>query len=109
VEKNGTAMEYKAGSRWKSTVCGTEVVVVRPPTAPVTLACGGADLVPLGDDAPSGGTLDPALAEGTKLGKRYSDEAVGIEVLCTKPGDGTLTVDGRPLGLQGAKPLPASD
>ena len=102
-------MEYKAGSRWKSAVCATEVVVVRPPNAPVTLACGGEALVALDEDAPAGLTLDAALADGSKLGKRYTDEAVGIEVLCTKPGDGTLTVDGRPLQLQGAKPLPASD
>ena len=40
------------------------------------------------------------------LGKRYADEASGIELLCTKPGPGPLAVDGRPLVVKGAKPLP---
>jgi hypothetical protein len=53
--------------------------------------------------------LDPNLAGGTTLGKRYVDESSGLEVLCTKAGTGTLTLDGTPLTLQGAKPLPASD
>jgi hypothetical protein len=43
------------------------------------------------------------------LGKRYADESSGLEVLCTKPGPGPLTVDGRPLEVKGPKPLPASD
>jgi hypothetical protein len=30
-------------------------------------------------------------------------------VLCTKAGNGTLALDGKPLVLQVAKPLPASD
>ena len=39
---------------------------------------------------------DDALAGGTLLGKRYADEPTGLEVLCTKSGAGTITVDGRP-------------
>jgi hypothetical protein len=30
-------------------------------------------------------------------------------VLCTKAGRGTLALDGEPLVIQAAKPLPASD
>jgi hypothetical protein len=101
-------MELPAGSRWKSTVCTTEVVVVRPPDAPRSLGCGGAEMVALDADG-GGGTIDPALAGGTQMGKRYADEASGIELLCTKAGDGTLTLDGTPIELKGAKPLPASD
>jgi|SRR5579875_1144538 len=101
-------MELTAGSRWKSAVCDTEVVVVRPPDRPGSLGCGGADMVPLGTDAPRG-TPDPSLSEGTQLGKRYTDESTGIELLCTKAGTGTLTFDGTPLVLKGAKPLPSSD
>lgn len=56
------------------------------------------------DAVPSGG-----LDETTLLGKRYADDAQGLEVLCTKSGAGTLTVDGAPMQLKGAKPLPASD
>jgi hypothetical protein len=43
------------------------------------------------------------------MGKRFADEETGLEVLCVKPGAGTLTVDGRPIGAKEAKKLPASD
>jgi len=101
----------KAGSRWCSTVDTTEVVVVKSPAEPVTLECGGAPMVPQGE-APSGGngTVDPAHAGGTLLGKRYVDDGdLGLEVLCTKAGPGSLSVGGRPLVQKEAKPLPSSD
>jgi hypothetical protein len=101
-------MELSAGSRLKSRVCDTQVVVVRPPDAPKELGCGGEEMVPL-DAETAMGTLDPSLAGGTQLGKRYADEDSGIEVLCTKAGNGTLTLDGVPLEIKGAKPLPSSD
>jgi hypothetical protein len=47
--------------------------------------------------------------DGTLLGKRYADEDLGVEVLCTKAGTGTLALDGTPLPIKAAKPLPASD
>ncbi len=53
--------------------------------------------------------MDPALADPTLLGKRYEDEVSGLEVLCSKGGDGTLTLDDRPLVVKSAKPLPSSD
>lgn len=101
-------MELAAGSRWKSVVCDTEVVVVRPPDSPKVLGCGGADMAPIAGDAPRG-AIDPALSDGTLLGKRYAEEASGIEILCTKAGQGTLTLDGERLEIKGAKPLPSSD
>ncbi len=60
-------------------------------------------------DRPADAELDPTLAGGTEIGKRYVDEETQVEVLCTKAGSGSLTVDGRPLVIKGAKPLPASD
>jgi hypothetical protein len=101
-------MELTAGSRWKSTVSETEIVIVRPTEGDHSLGCGGAEMVPVGS-AGSGGSLDPALAEPSLLGKRYEDEASGLEVLCSKGGEGTLTIDGSPLALKSAKPLPSSD
>ena len=65
-------------------------------------------MVPM-DAATGGGNLDPGLAEPTVLGKRYTDEPSGLEVLCTKGGDGSLTFDGAPMPVKGAKPLPSSD
>jgi hypothetical protein len=52
---------------------------------------------------------DPAWSGGTLLGKRYGRDDLGLEVLCTKPGAGSLSVGGQPLETAHAKPLPASD
>ena len=43
------------------------------------------------------------------MGKRYADDKSGIELLCTKGGAGALFLNGEPLGLKEAKPLPSSD
>jgi hypothetical protein len=102
------AMELAAGSRWKSAVSDTEVIVVRPAEGDCRLGCGGVDMVPIGTET-SGQAPAPALAEPTLLGKRYSDESSGLEVLCTRGGDGALTLDGEQMLIKGAKPLPSSD
>lgn len=102
-------MDIKPGSRWRSAVCNTEVIVVRAPKEPLNLGCGGVDLIAFGQEAPAGVTLDPANADGTQLGKRYADEDAGTELLCTKPGAGSLTIDGVRMPLKDAKPLPSSD
>ena len=102
-------MELKPGSRWKSAVCTTEVVIVRPPKVPVSLQCGGQPMVALADAAPQGLELSPDFAGGTSVGKRYFNEAAGIEVLGSKAGKGSLGVDGRALTIKEAKALPASD
>ena len=102
-------MQLTVGSRWKSTVCDSQVIVVRAPSDDVELACGGQPMVPADGDVVASGSVDPAWAEGTQLGKRYADDDLGLEVLCTKPGAGSLAVNGVPLGLKDAKPLPSSD
>jgi hypothetical protein len=43
------------------------------------------------------------------MGKRYTNAAGDVEILCTKPGEGGLAVDGELLTVKGAKPLPSSD
>jgi hypothetical protein len=101
--------EIKPGSRWKSAVCDTEVVVVRSPSTPVALACGGAPMVAHNAPAPAGGTLDSRFAGGSLLGKRYADAASGIELLCVKTGAGSVTVDDWIVAAKEAKKLPASD
>ena len=101
-------MELKAGVQLKSAVSSTEVVVVRAPKEEVTLTCGGAAMADAGEPAVRA-EPDPSLMGGTQIGKRYVDEGDTLELLCTKPGDGTLAVDGRALELKSAKPLPSSD
>lgn len=102
-------MRLTAGARLRSVVCDAEVIVVKAPDADVVLECGGQAMLTPTDGPPPGMALDPGRAGGTQLGKRYRDEALGLEVLCTKGGRGELTVDGRALPLASPKPLPASD
>lgn len=102
-------MELKPGSRWRSAVCDAELVVVRPPKTPVTLECGGAPVIPHGEARPEGGAVAADHAGGSQAGKRFADAETGLEVLCTKAGAGSLSIDGRPIGATEAKKLPASD
>lgn len=96
-------MQTKPGLKLRSTACSTEVVVVRPAAGDVELTCCGAPMTDQDVAATASAT------DGVLLGKRYTDEDTGIEVLCTKPGAGELAVDGRVLALKGSKPLPSSD
>jgi hypothetical protein len=102
------AGKFRAGQQLVSAVDSTAVIIIRAPAEEVTLTCGGVEM-----KAPDGpaqaAQADPALMGGTQIGKRYVDDADTIQVLCTKAGDGTLALDGTPLQLQAAKPLPASD
>jgi hypothetical protein len=102
------AVKFRAGQRLVSAVDSTAVIIVRATAEEGDLTCGGVAMV--APDAPAqAAEPDPALMGGTQIGKRYVDEADTLQVLCTKGGDGTLALDGRPLQLQAAKPLPASD
>lgn len=101
--------QIKPGTRLRSAVCASEVMVVAAPKdAEVDLCCGGAAMLDVGAE-PTGDAPSPDFATGTQLGKRYVNEAGTLEVLCTKPGDGSLSADGAALTIKGAKPLPASD
>lgn len=102
-------MKLRPGQRLHSAVCETQLVVVRAPSAAVDVRCGGAPLLEDGQEPEGGARLDPALGEGPLLGKRYADDETGLELLCTRAGKGALTVDGRPLLVKAAKPLPSSD
>jgi hypothetical protein len=102
-------MELKPGSRWKSAVCDAEVVVVRATKDPVVLECGGHPMGAMGAGRPEGLQMAADRADGIQVGKRYFDEETGTEVLCSKAGAGSLSMNGRPLQLRAAKQLPASD
>ena len=95
----------KPGSKLKSAVCDTEVMVIKGSN--VVVECGGA---PMADDRPADRKpINPAFAEGTKMGKRYVDAAGTVELLCVKAGQGSLSIAGAALLLKDAKPLPSSD
>jgi hypothetical protein len=100
--------QLKAGTRLKSAVCATEVMVIAVPGPDVELTCGGAPLLAVGEEQ-AGATLSPDAAKGTQIGKRYTNEAGDVELLCTKPGEGSLAAAGAPLLIKSAKPLPSSD
>lgn len=102
----------KIGSRLRSTVCSTEVIVVKAPAEEVVVECGGAPMEVLtgsGGGAPAGALQGPGDVPGTLVGKRYGSDDLGLELLCTKAGKGSLTAAGEPLGVRGTKHLPSSD
>ena len=69
---------------------------------------GGAPMVVAGE-AITQTEIDPGFADGTAMGKRYGGDDLPVELLCTKPGPGTLSIGTEPLPLKEAKALPASD
>lgn len=99
--------DLDVGNRLCSTVCDTEIIVVRGPSGLVELGCGGHPMT--ANSVRALGSPEPGADGGTVLGKRYVDEQTGLEVLCTKPGTGSLAVDGRALTIKAPQSLPASD
>jgi hypothetical protein len=102
-------MKVTAGSRWKSAVCATEVVVVKGVPQDAEFQCGGKAMLATTAERPAGAAPAAGMDAGTLLGKRYGDDASGLEVLCVKGGGGTLGLDGRALVLRATKALPSSD
>ena len=100
--------EYKPGTRLRSAVCTTEVVIIAA-TGQFLLRCGGAPLLAEGETPTAAVALDAGAAPGTLLGKRYTNDSGSLELLCVKPGAGSLAADGVALQIKGAKPLPSSD
>lgn len=102
-------MQLKPGSRWKSAVCDTEVVVVKPSKVEAQLECGGLSMAPAGTARDAAAKPAAGADGGSLLGKRYGDDTTGLELLCTKAGAGSLSIDGRALVVREANRLPSSD
>jgi hypothetical protein len=102
-------MQLKPGTRLESATCDAQVVVVKAPKddADVDLRCGGEPMRPAGE----GGDRLPVSLEGDAvlLGKRYADDELGLELLCSQAGAGVLTIGDTPILIKGSKPLPSSD
>ena len=101
--------KLKPGSRIRSAVCATEVMVVAAPAEDMELTCGGAPMIALDAEPTASTEISPDAKGGTKIGKRYVDAEGTIELLCTKPGEGALGLRGELLVTKEAKPLPSSD
>jgi hypothetical protein len=102
-------MVLKTGMRLKSAVCSLEAIIIRAPKVEGVLSCGAAPLLPFTESGGDVAPLEQDEPDRALAGKRYIDEAVDMEVLCTKSGRGALSFDGRVLTPKEAKPLPASD
>lgn len=102
-------VEVKPGARLRSSVCTTEVIVVRAPKGPLDLRCGGEPVLAVGAEAAIDLTVKPPFDAGTLLGKRYTVEGLDLELLCTKAGTGSLSLGDTALVVKSAKPLPSSD
>ena len=99
-------MNLKPGLRLKSQVSEAEIVVIKG-SGDHELACGGVPVVGLDEPVAGGEPSDGSVT--ILLGKRYTDAGDTVEVLCTKPGVGALSLDGEVLEVKSAKALPASD
>ncbi len=94
----------KPGSKIKSQVCDTEVMVIKCGAGEIQ--CGGTAMAA---DKSAGGEPAAGFDGGSLMGKRYVDAGGAFELLCVKGGKGSLAVDGTLLTIKDAKPLPASD
>ncbi|MFA5941035.1 MAG: hypothetical protein WC809_16895 [Sinimarinibacterium sp.] len=103
------ATALKAGARFKSAVCDTQVMVVKAPAGEHELRCGGVDMLGATAAAPAGVAMDAAHGNGTLIGKRYVNTDESLELLCTKGGQGSLSLGGTALEVKQAKQLPSSD
>ena len=101
------AIVVKPGTRLYSAVCDGQLIVVRSPAEPVELTIGGVPARTTPGEAGAAASAEPG--SGTVIGKRYTDSAGVVELLCTKPGQGVPALDGVQLEIKDAKPLPASD
>jgi hypothetical protein len=103
-------VQWTPGSRLKSVVCDTEVVVVRPPTgATAVISCGGRPMVAHGADVDRRQPTVEGHEGPTVLGKRYGVEGDQVEVLVTKVGAGALGLNEALMTTKDPKPLPSSD
>ena len=71
----------KPGLRLKSAVCATEVMVIRGLPGEAQLECGGREMLAVTEPAPADARPDPALAQGSLIGKRYVDAEERYELL----------------------------
>ena len=103
----------KPGIRLKSSVCETQIMLVKGKGGN-DACCGGVAMQELNATGSPTTQLDPdaGFAAGTLMGKRYVNSDGSIEALCTKPGLGSLSLGPNLdslLQIKQTEALPASD
>jgi hypothetical protein len=102
------SLALRPGLRVYSAISDVELVVVAKPNRDAVLTCEGVPMLASRPDPAPQVAASPSDV-GPRLGKRYWDESSGLEVLCTRPGAGTLAFDGVELVARSARALPSSD
>jgi len=102
-------IQLQPGKRYRSAVCDAEMVVVKAPGDEVDLRAGGHPVVSVDDERPEGLSVESGFEGELAVGKRYTDEAGTLEILCTKAGASALSIGDELLARKDAKPLPSSD
>lgn len=98
-------VNLRPGVRLFSSACTTEIMVVKG-SGDFDLRCGGK---PMATEPVERGEPQEPHVEGTLMGKRYVNSDGSLEVLCTKPGSGSLSLAKEPLRYKESKALPSSD
>lgn len=101
--------QLKPGARLRSAVCSTEIIVIKAPSNPLELSCGGAAMLEPPGPPDAGAAPAPGADGSTAMGKRYVNADSSLEVLCTRAGAGSLFADRAPLGFRESRALPSSD
>jgi len=76
-------------------------MVVKAPARDVALTCGGVPVLELAAPDAPGGSVDPAHKQGTQMGKRYTNAADDVELLCTKPARAVSPSTAKPWWSRG--------
>jgi len=88
---------HLTGTTWGVTG-GVSVLVRRAPDRDGKLTCTHeAKIAVLSPSLPPACGVAPAPAGSLRPGMRLTDPVSGLEVVCTRPGEGVLAYDGRPL------------
>lgn len=95
------------GTRLKSAVCTTEIMIITAPADDIEINCGGEPMDPDGEG--NGGAVHQDHSDGSILGKRYTNEEGTLEVLCVKGGEGSLSAGGSAMKVKDATKLPKTD
>ena len=100
-------LTLKPGTKLHSAVCATQIMALRVPAVELEITCGGAPMST--EDVPEKSAIDSGHADGSLVGKRYVDEGETMEFLCTRGGEGSISINGVTLSVKQAKQLPSSD